>query len=635
MSKKIKLFSTNRSFGTVEQTTTTEENRTIDLVWTTGAKGLRSTRDGFQYYEELAVSQNAIDSTRMVGNPLLASHDSANLDSVIGVIESVTIDPVKKEGRAQVRFAKDEYSERVFQKVKDKIIKNVSVGYRIDDFKDVTQKGDDIPTYRAEKWTPFEISLVSIGFDKNAQIRSDDPVTELEINETAEANKSDEANKNNEELLAQRGIQMTEAEKQALELAAKKQAALEEKTRQNEIRTAVRGAKLEESFADELINQDVTADQARKQVIEKLAAQPKPEIKSGTATIEVGDTNQTKRREGLVDSLLYRIDPRTFKMTEGAKAFQGKGLLRQFEEILPRYTMESDVQYAKRAMSSPDLPLALANVAEKGLQSVYNLQPRTYEQWSKSRTLRNYKEYSQVKSGDFASLVERPEGDNFSESSFGEANEVAQLKDYGIKHAFTSQMLINDDMSVIERLASSSGIAVSRLENRLAYLALTTNKVMKDTLALYENTVHKNLGTNGAIGETTVAEAYKLMRKQTSTDSTDPLNLTPKYLVCGPDKEVEARKFLATIIPNQTSNVNIFQGSLQLIVDAQITGNQFYFLADPSVIDTVVCFRLEGQEQPSVDSRINFDNHSLELTVAHAFAAAPMDWRGIVKNAGS
>lgn len=629
MSKKIKLFSTNRSFGTVEQTAKTEESRTIDLVWTTGAKGLRSTRDGFQYFEELAVSQNAIDTSRMIGNPLLASHDSENLDSIIGVIESVTIDPLKNEGRAQVRFAKDEYSERVFQKVKDGIIRNTSVGYRIDEFKDVTKKGDDIPTYRAEKWTPFEISLVGIGFDKNAQIRSDEPITEIEITET-----EPQAPLNMEPVVPQitEVRKMNEAEKQALELAAKKQAALEEKTRQNEIRTAVRGAKLEESYADELINQDLSADQARKQVIEKLAAQPKPEIKSGVSTPEVGGDNQAKRMQGFQEAVLHRANPKLFKLTDLAKEFSGKSLIRQVEQIIPRYTMESDTQYAKRAMSSSDLPLALANVAEKGLQESYTLQPKTFEVWSKSSTLRNYKPYSQVKSGDFPALVERPEGAAFQLGSFGEDRETVQLKDYGIKVAFTSVMLVNDDLSVISRVATETGASTADLENHLAYAALTTNKTMNDGSALYHAN-HGNLGSALAINATSVGEAYKLMRKQTSTDGLRKLNLQPTILVCGPDKEAEALQFFAPVNATQTSNVNIYSGRMQVVVDAEITGNQYYFISPR--IDGIVCYRLDGQEQPQVESQINFDTNSMELKVAHAFAAAPMDWRAIVKNAGA
>jgi hypothetical protein len=612
-----------------EQTNVNDEQRTVELTWSTGYKGLRQGWDG-SYYEELSMSSEHVDLSRLqTGAPLLAAHDSFNLDSVIGVVERAWIDG--NEGKAIVRFSSDAESDKIYQKVKEKVLRNVSIGYQVRKYEDVTPKGEKIPTFRAVKWQPHEISIVPIGFDPNAQVRSQELNNEVEIvlNEIT----IEPIAQSNIEPSAQELRTMTDAEKKALADAAKKEAVQAEKQRQSDIRLAVRSAKLEDSFAEELITNDVSIEEARKLVIEKMSkAQPEP-VRS-TITVTSSEDNQTKRREAFENALLHRMNPKNFKLDDASKEFHGKGLLRSLEMVIPRYSMESDQQYARRTMSSSDLPLALANIAEKSLQKQYELQPRTFEKWTRPDSLRNYKEHSQVKSGDYGSLVERPEGDEFQMASFGEDKEVVQLKDYGIIHAFTSQMLVNDDLSVISRLASSGGIAVSRLENRLAYLALLTNKTMNDGTALY-HADHGNLGTAGAISETSVAEAYKFMRKQTSTDGLDPLNLYPKFLICGPDKEVEARKFLSAIIPNQTANVNVFQNSMELIVDAQITGNQYYFACDPSIVDTVVCYRLQGQEQPSIESRVKFETNSLELKIAHAFAAAPMDWRGLVKNAGN
>lgn len=612
--------------------TINEETRTVELTWSTGFKGLRSGWDG-SYYEELSMDPKHVDMSRLqTGAPLLASHDSQNLNSVIGVVERAWLEG--SEGKALVRFSADPEADKIYQKVKEKILRNVSVGYQVRKYEDVTAKGDVTPTYRATNWQPHEISIVPIGFDPSAQVRSNENQNEVEI-ETITEVETIAPQITIEPLadLTHKERTMTEVEKLALETAAKKQAAQEEKQRQSEIRLAVRSAKLDNTFADELCEQDISADQARKLVLEKMAtAQPQTVV--STVRIDVDNSNHDARRKNLEESLLNRMDSRNFQVTEGSKELFGKGVLRQIESVIPRYTMETDSQYAKRAMSSSDLPLALANVAEKGLQKQYDLQPRTFEQWSRKDTLRNYKEFSQVKSGDFASLIERPEGTEVKLGAFGERNETVKLSDFAISHAFTSQMLVNDDLSVLSRMASGGGIAASRLENRLAYLALTTNKIMKDGLALYV-AGHGNLGTAAAINQSSVAEAYKLMRKQSSTDGLDKLNLAPSIFVCGPDKEAEARQFFASVNAQQTSNVNIYSGSMKVIVDAEISGNQYYFMCDPNVIDTIVCYRLEGQEQPSVQTMIDFNTSSMKLKVEHAFAAAPMDWRGIVRNAGA
>lgn len=606
-----------------ETPTINDETRTVELTWSTGFKGMRSGWDG-PYYEELSMSPDHVDMSRLqTGAPLLASHDSQSLDSVIGVVERAWLEG--DQGKALVRFSSDPTADKIYQKVKEKILRNVSVGYQVRKYEDVSQKGDKTPTYRATDWQPHEISIVPIGFDPNAQVRTNQIINDVEIINTltSDAPEGD-----------QKGTAMNEDQKRELEIAAQKKAEQEAKQRVLEITDAVRKSGLDNSLALELISQDITSDKARQIVLEKLAEKQTKPVQSASPSVEVGTVNAEARQRGFEDAMLYQIDRRNFKVTEESKPFLGKSLLRAVEGIVPRYTMESDVSYSKRAMSSSDLPKALANLAEKGLQKQYELQPRTFELWSRPETLRNYKEFSQVKSGDYSSLIERPEGEEFQHGSIGEANEVAQIKDYGKIHAFTSQMLVNDDLSVLNRIASGGGVAVSRLENRLAYAALTTNKKMKDNVDLYHST-HGNLGTAGAISATSVAEAYKLMRKQTSTDGLDPLNLAPKFFVCGPDKEAEARQFFAAINAQQTSNVNIYSGSMSVIVDAQITGNQYYFLADPNVVDTIVCYRLEGQEQPSIESRVQFETNSLQLKIAHAFAAAPMDWRGIVKNAGN
>ncbi len=620
MNKRTKkMLPKNLLRASINESSVSDESRTVDLTWTTGSKGLRHSWGG-SYYEELSLDPSHVDLSRLNdgGHPLLAAHNDRDLDSVVGVVEKVWLEGDK--AGATVRFAKDDISDRVFQKVKDKILRNVSVGYSVEEYTDVTRDGDEYPTYRATRWTPAEISIVPIGFDKDAKVRKQEVNNE---NEVEIISRSEDI----QEISA-----MTDEQKKALAL----EAAAAERTRGLEIRKIVKEAKLDDKMADEYVNNGTSSEEVRTNValFAKYAKEQEATQITTAVSVEVGTENAEAKREGFEQALLTRIDSKNFQHTEASKEFYGKGLLRQIEALIPRHRMESDVAYAKRAMSSSDLPLALANVAEKGLQKQYELQPRTFSRWTRSDSLNNYKEYSQVKAGDRASLLERPEGADALESSFGEKNEVAQLKDYARIVSFTSQMLVNDDMGVISRLASSGGISVARLENSKAYSALTTNKNMKDGVALYHAT-HANLAAAAAINETSVAEAYKLMRKQSSTDGLDKLNLAPKYFICGPDKEVEARKFFAQIIPNQTSNVNIFQGSMEVIVDAELTGNQHYFLADPNLIDTVVCFRLAGQEQPKIESRVKFENSSLQLKIDHAFAAEPMDWRGIVKNAGA
>jgi HK97 family phage major capsid protein/HK97 family phage prohead protease len=108
--------------------------------------------------------------------PLLWNHDT---DRQIGVVESVTIG-TDRVCRASVRFGRSERAEEVLRDVADGIIRNVSVGYRIDDAVLVARSDDDNKpdTYRVTKWTPYEISCVAVPADPSVGVgrsAEDDP----------------------------------------------------------------------------------------------------------------------------------------------------------------------------------------------------------------------------------------------------------------------------------------------------------------------------------------------------------------------------------------------------------------------------------------------------------------------------
>jgi hypothetical protein len=603
-----------------------EENRTVDMVWTTGSKGLRRGWDG-PYYEELSVAEGHVDLSRLAdgSHPLLAAHNSNDLDSVVGVVERVWLENGK--GMATVRFAKDEISERVFQKVKDKILRNVSVGYSVQEYTETTREGDEVPTYLATRWTPAELSIVPIGFDKDAKIRNQDVVeTEVEIISTRNLTQPSDGQGNptmdKKDQTAPAPIVDTEA--------LKKEAAAQERTRVLEIRKAVKSAGLDEKLAEEYIERGTSLDEARTNIglFAKYAkeATPAPAVR-----VETGVDEKDKKRAGIIEALLPRVDS---SFTRVPNDFSGYSMLRMLEAVIGRRPGMTDAEFARAAMSSSDLPYILANVAEKSAQKKYEAAPRTWNRWAKSDTVRNFKTNDRVRSGDFASLEERQESGEFKRGSFGEEREQFALKEWGKIMGFSRRMLINDDLREISKVIAQAGAAAARLENQLVYEQLTSNPTMGDSVALFHAS-HANLASAGALTDSELGEMFQLMREQTSVDGLEVLNLAPKYLICGPDNEVTARKYLANISPTQASNVNVFSGSLELIIDAEIDNDDYFLAADQNLIDTVVLFHLEGEERPRVESRTDFETEEVEIKVAHSCVAKAMDWRGLVKNATS
>jgi hypothetical protein len=150
-------------------------SRTAEIVWTTGAAVKRiDPSSGQPWTEELSCNPSHVRMDRMKnGAPLLDTHNRYGLDGVLGVVENAKVDGTK--GTATVRFSNRAEVEPIFQDVKDKIIRNVSVGYTVYRYDDVSTPDDlraGTRRMRATDWEPSEVSLVPVGADANAGVRS-------------------------------------------------------------------------------------------------------------------------------------------------------------------------------------------------------------------------------------------------------------------------------------------------------------------------------------------------------------------------------------------------------------------------------------------------------------------------------
>ena len=140
-----------------------EEARTVSLSFSSEAP--------YRRWWGIEILDHAPSSVRLdrlkSGGPLLIDHENS-IRNQVGIIESVEIG-ADRVGRAVVRFGSDAESDAVFQKVKDGIVRNVSVGYIIHSAKLVGEE-DGVETYRVTDWEPLEISLVAVPADASVGI---------------------------------------------------------------------------------------------------------------------------------------------------------------------------------------------------------------------------------------------------------------------------------------------------------------------------------------------------------------------------------------------------------------------------------------------------------------------------------
>ena len=218
------------------------EARSVEVTWTTGAPVLRRNVGG-SYYEELSLG-DAVNMERLNnGAPLLNSHKASDLSDIVGVVERAWTD--EKEGRAVVRFSDRSEVEPIWRDVQNGIIRNISVGYAVEEYERIDAKREGEPhTLRATSWTPMELSLVPVPADASASIRELEKVQEPTEKQEPIMDETREL----EQAAPVEAVATAPDNSKAIEAAIKA-----ERARAADIRSAVRAAGLEDSVAESMI----------------------------------------------------------------------------------------------------------------------------------------------------------------------------------------------------------------------------------------------------------------------------------------------------------------------------------------------------------------------------------------------
>lgn len=661
-------------------------DRTVEIVWTTGAQGRRYSWEG-EYLEELDVSDTAVRLERLNnGAPLLSAHNSYSLDSVLGKVERAWIE--NGLGIALVRFSKRDDVEPIFQDVIDGILPNISVGYDVHAYEITKPTGDnELAVWRAVDWEPMELSIVPIGFDDGAKVRSEaqhkhETIFKIRAVDTTSDSLAAVPKTQGE-------TTMTEEQRKAAQEA--------EKLRQKQIRKMVAGIARNlpdgdaEKLADDLIDGDVTVEQASTMILEALTeapaaeaatttsedlgdataddtqramkakvmarfAAPVAQTRSGQRVQLVADNSGTdKVRDAMQDALLKRVDPK-HKESEDAKKFRGFRLIdmaresirmaggnpdgmSQREIAVAALGYDRNMQRSAGMHTTSDFPLLLGTAVNRTLRAAYEAAPaRNWAPLGRQTTLPDFREMSRIALGDLGKLDKVIEHGEYKRKTFGEASESIQLAKYGNIIGITWEGIINDDLDAFSRIPMMIGGAAAQTEADVVWGLVTANGLMGDGYALF-STQHANLtGTGTAINSTSLGVARAMMRKQTTPSGT-VMNVTPEFLIVGPDKEQEAYQFTSSMyVPAKNSDINDARNALlTVIVDARLTGNQWYLYAAPGMsgVDTFEYAYLDGEPGIFTEQREGFDVDGIEIKARLVFGASYIDYRGVYKNVGA
>ena len=665
-----------------------ETNRTVDAVISTD-----QPVEMWDYRTDDVVNEILPPAAMVVRGggdsvPLLDAHSRNESDDIVGRVTDL-----RAEGSlliATLRFDDDEKSQRIFKKVKSGSLTDISIGYSVKESR-YLEDGDTViidgrsyvgPAKVATRYELQEASTVPIGADHQAKIRE---LKDKSGNSAGAKPKTEE------------GQSMTENPKAPVVDTPEKKApvapAFDERKAQAEadkraleqyqaLRSIAKEAEIDSDKVDEFFKDGKTADEFRAFALDELVKRSKPAISDPDGVkIEQSTDQRDKKRAALTDGLLLRAGTKIDKPAEGANDFRSHSLLDMARTCLEESGVNhSDVsrmsrdEVFKRALnnrnrdtlassqgrafnhSTSDFPLILADAMNKNLQNGYTLANTTWQEFCSVGSVSDFKNKKVLKLSDGKVPEKILENGEIPESNYSEDQEQYRAYTYGQIISITRETLINDDLSAFSRIPSSIAAQFARLVEMKVYSLLLANSlggsVMADGVNLF-HADHNNLtGTGTAVSVAALQVANALMAKQTGPNGS-LLNIRPESLICGPEiAGTVAQVINSTVDPSKSNSaVNPYANSLKVISSPYLTTaftfdgtiynpattdtNHWYLAGNPNQIDTIEVSFLNGVNAPSIEEEEGFETLGMKLRAYMDFGAAPIDHRGLYRNAGA
>lgn len=678
--------------------------------------------------------------------PIVDSHDDRTVRNIFGSVQGLTIDRGSGELYGNPEFASDGDSQTIKSRMDEGHITDFSItavpiesvfvppgeSYK-------TERGETIegPANIVLRWEPHNASICATGADVNSQVRRsyrdlNRKVKRMEMKETlsglgvpeemmedqnaviaflagkasggaavaevagvenmespVEEPATDEPIENMENMPEEEIENMDKPKSEEVERSAIKK----ERNRVREIRAACAAGRLERSFVDKLVDDGVSIDEARKQIIERMASAQEPIGQSGGSDVRVtqasGDKFYAAARDGLIarsfQSAGVKANPfGEHQPAEGFEDFSRMRLSRIAEVFVARTGVNvqrmAPKDIALAAMGHPgtinryrierdayhqtgSFPNLLLDVSNKSLLAGYEEAPYTWSAWARTATpVDDFKNINRIRYSEMGNPEMVPENHGYPEAKTSDQKETYKVAKYGSMFTVTWETVVNDDLDAISRTPAMQGTACRRKQNAVVYSVLTDNAALADGGTLFNSTAqtssggHANLAdVAGAPSVSTLNSGFvSMMTKKgigtNGTDSSAILNIQPAFLMVPVALSATALQLVGSIADpsaggsaaGNSNTKNIYgpngERPLQVIVEPVLDGNSstaWYLAANTAQVDTVEMTFLSGEESPVLESEWDFDKDVYKYKVRQSFAAAAIDYRGLYKNAGA
>ncbi|MCA3366198.1 MAG: HK97 family phage prohead protease [Roseomonas sp.] len=636
--------------------------RTVEVVWSTGARARNFVPSLGGITEELDMSPNAVRMAQLgSGNaPVLNTHRSSDARDVLGRVIAARLEGGRGHARLQFSAAAD--VEPLWQRIADGTLRAVSIGYRVHRY---DQRPDPVSgemIYRAVDWEPFEISIVPIPVDRDAQVRGaapqgapsfaiepalpdeEPPMTET----TPETPAAPPAPP-----VASPPATITVETPPDLE-ALRSEAQRAERERISGIDGAIDAARAlvgTETAAHirrEAVERGWHPDQARRSLFDAMVKSAAPPAIPARPETGPGHDSPSEILDAMAEALAARSMPGYQPQGTGRHAeFMGWRPSDMIGELLrvrgERNVPRNPTLLAERAFhTTSDFPLLLSAAANKMLLAAYQPAAPSYRQIFLRRDFRDFKPHRHLRVGDFPTLMPLMENGEIQAGTMSESQEIVLLQTFARRIRVTRPMLVNDDLGAFTDFAAAIGRRVADFENATAYALLNQANGDGPTLtngpaAVFGTAVARlnKAAAGSALDINNLAAGRAAILRQKTLDGL-PISVgNAMKLLVGPSLELPARQLTVSVGATQISNANIYAGFVQPLVEPLIPNNRWYLFADPPTAPVYVYGYLNGAEGPQVTTGPVSGVDGVEVSVIFDFGVGAIDWRGAWFNPGA
>jgi len=564
-----------------------------------------------------------------------------------------------------LRFSKNPRATEVWRDVEDDILRDLSIGYRIDTY---DEEENDI--VRVTRFTPLEASLVTVPADSRVGVnRNHQEVKKMTDEVKTDGPAETETRQATPEVGSELKLFSLKVERER-----KEGAKIESKRRED---IADLFSRYEDKYGDTFedlhraceSSPDISVDKAKEAILDAIAegfvsVDVSARQSEGSAFNNLPKFNKSPRIEAGVDQAdkfsrametslhiqagnkvddAAREECRSTEWYSMSVADMARNYLRMNGEraVGEKHQIIGQAMKRSPSHSSSHFASVLENVANKSMIDGFTDADETWNRWANTRSVPDFKATSLLNMSLFTDLDQVREGAEYEYGDMSDLKETIQLATYGKLFGITRQALANDDLNALGSVPRAMGAAANRKIGDTVYAVLTTGlstTMLQDSTALWDAATHANYVTSGAAPSVTTLNAARVAMATQTDPQGKTIGLRGRHLIVPIALETTAAVLMAAQYDPAgsagTLPPNPFQGSLMVTADHRLdTFNSSGWFVAGATNQVVVGF-LNGQQTPYMESKDGWSIDGIEYKVRCDVAATAEDYRGLYYNDG-